>query len=215
MKLMHFDIETCGNYPDWDTFKIKDPKGSELFEKKYNKIFKDDAIEEAYLNKSPIISTYGKICCISMGFHTENGSRINSISSENEEEIINTFNQTLIKIDKKGYSLSGYRIKNFDIPWVLHKMHKYKIKPSNLIRPYFKKPWELRVVDLAEDWKQRFAWASTFDEVCYELGIPSPKEKMDGSKVHKEYFKGNLDKIVEYCEMDIKSSIELERLMYI
>jgi len=215
MKLMHFDIETCGNYENWETFKKEDPKGSSLFEKKYNKIWSDKTIEEAYLDNSPVVSTYGKICCISMGFYSDKGERINSIYSENEQEIIQKFNQTLIKIDNKGYSLTGYRIKNFDIPWVLHKMHKYKIKPSNLIKPYFKKPWEVRIVDLAEDWKQRFAWASTFDEVCYELGIPSPKEKMNGSEVHEEYYKNHLDKIAEYCEMDIKSSIMLERLMYL
>jgi hypothetical protein len=36
------------------------------------------------------------------------------------------------------------------------------------------------------------------------LGIPSPKEDMDGSMVRDVYYeKGDLDRIVAYCELDV------------
>ena len=36
------------------------------------------------------------------------------------------------------------------------------------------------------------------------LGIPSPKEDMDGSMVRDVYYEeGDLDRIVAYCELDV------------
>jgi hypothetical protein len=36
------------------------------------------------------------------------------------------------------------------------------------------------------------------------LGIPSPKEDIDGSMVRNVYYEDkNLDRIIEYCEMDV------------
>ena len=36
-ELFHFDIETCGEYTDYDTFKSEDERGAKLFESKYTK----------------------------------------------------------------------------------------------------------------------------------------------------------------------------------
>ncbi len=33
--LFHFDIETAGEYPDFETFKSKDSRGAKLFESKF------------------------------------------------------------------------------------------------------------------------------------------------------------------------------------
>jgi predicted PolB exonuclease-like 3'-5' exonuclease len=83
-----------------------------------------------------------------------------------------------------------------------------------MIRPYEKKPWEMRIVDMADDWKQKFAYAFSFDEMCYELDVPSPKTKMDGSLVHEYYHAGRLEEIKEYCEMDVSSSIDAGLKLY-
>ena len=100
------------------------------------------------------------------------------------------------------------------IPWILHKLHKYGIEPANILYLYSTKPWEIRVVDIADDWKLRFAYTSTFDEVCYELGVESPKDAMDGSDVHKYYWSGRIEEIKTYCEKDVNSSIRVANLIY-
>ena len=38
MELFHFDIETCSNYQDYNTFLIQDEVGAKLFEKKFDKM---------------------------------------------------------------------------------------------------------------------------------------------------------------------------------
>jgi hypothetical protein len=40
--------------------------------------------------------------------------------------------------------------------------------------------------------------------MAYVLGIPSPKDDIDGSQVAGVYYKEkNLDRIVQYCEKDV------------
>lgn len=217
MELFHMDIESCAEYKDFNSFKLNDERGSSLFESKYNKMGwseKYSDINEAYLENAGIISTYGRICCISFGFIDNTGSnKISSFYGEDEKYIVESFNNLLKRVESK-FKLCGFRINYFDIPWVLHKLHKYNIEPANIIYLYDKKPWDLRIVDLSDDWKSKFAWAFSFDEMCYELGIKSPKDKMNGSEVHKYYWEGKTEEIKIYCEKDVNASIEASKKIY-
>jgi predicted PolB exonuclease-like 3'-5' exonuclease len=210
MELFHFDIETAGEYKDYHEFMENDSRGAKLFEGKWERMGWDKkfSLEDSYLDQSGIISTYGRIVCISFGYLDSNGEKqVRSFYGDDEKYIVSSFNDLLKKIEKKSFSISGYRICYFDIPWVLHKLHKYDIEPADIIKPYEKKPWEMRIVDLSDEWKQKFAYSYSFDEMCYELGISSPKQSMDGSLVHKYYHSGRLEEIKEYCEMDVSASI--------
>jgi predicted PolB exonuclease-like 3'-5' exonuclease len=218
MELFHFDIETAGQWRDFDEFVDNDKRGSDLFKSKYEKMRwseKYSSIDEAYLDNAGIISTYGRIVCISFGYiDNDDQKRISSFYGEDEFEIVNSFNNLLQKIEKKTFNLSGFRINHFDIPWILHKCHKYGIKPANIIYVYDKKPWDMRITDMSDDWKQKFAWAFSFDEMCYELGVDSPKQDMNGSEVHKSFWTGEIDKIKRYCESDVSSSIDVSLKLY-
>jgi len=218
MELFMFDIETAGNYKDYETFLLEDDRGAKLFESKYKKLGweeKYSSIDDAYQNNAGIISTYGRIVCISFGFiDNEGNNKISSYYGDNEEEIVTSFNNLLKKIETKNFNLSGFRINHFDIPWVLHKLHKYGIEPANIIYLYDKKPWDVRVTDMADDWKQKFAWAFSFDELCYELGVQSPKDIINGSDVHKYYWSGRVEDVKTYCEKDVNSSIEVSKKLY-
>jgi predicted PolB exonuclease-like 3'-5' exonuclease len=218
MELFHFDIETAGQWPDYDTFLSNDERGAKLFESKYNKMNwseKYGDLNSAYLDNSGIISTYGRIVCISFGFIDNDGQKkISSFYGDDEFDIVNSFNNLLNKIEKKSFNLCGFRINHFDIPWILHKCHKYSITPSNMIYTYDKKPWEMRITDMSDDWRQKFAWAFSFDEMCYELGIESPKEIMNGSEVHNKFWNNDYESIKSYCERDVSSSIETSLKIY-
>jgi hypothetical protein len=217
-ELFMFDIETTGAHPDYNTFKSEDERGAKLFESKYTKFKweeKYEDINDAYVNNAGIVSTFGKIVCISFGYIDNSGEKkISSYYGDDEKDIVNSFNELLKKIEKKTFNLSGFRINYFDIPWVLHKLHKYGIKPANIIYMYDKKPWDMRVTDMADDWKQKFAWAFSFDEMCYELGVVSPKENMNGSDVHQVYWDGGVEKVKDYCERDVSSSIDASLKIY-
>lgn len=217
-ELFHFDIETCANFKDFQTFQQKDERGSKLFESKFKKMQwneKYNSLDDAYLENAGIVSTYGKICCISFGYIDSNfENQIRSFYGDDERQIVEDFNNLLRKIETKNFSLCGFRINYFDIPWVLHKLHKYQIEPASIINLYGKKPWDLRIVDMYDDWKQKFAWGFSFDELCYELGVKSPKDLMNGSQVNEYFWSGRLDDIRTYCEKDVNSSIEVSKKLY-
>lgn len=218
MELFHFDIETAGQWKDFDEFVENDKRGSDLFKSKWERMRwseKYSSLDEAYLDNSGIISTYGRIVCISFGYIDNDGQkRISSFCGQDERDIVESFNNLLTKIEKKAFNLSGFRINHFDIPWILHKCHKYGIKPANIIYVYDKKPWDMRITDMSDDWRQKFAWAFSFDEMCYELGVDSPKQDMNGSEVHKCFWNGELDKIKKYCESDVSASIDVSLKLY-
>lgn len=217
MELFHFDIETAGQYKNYDEFLDNDERGAKLFLSKYEKmgwIEKYSDINEAYIENAGIISTYGRIVCISFGYESNGEKHIRSFYGDDEKDIVESFNNLLKKIETKGFNLCGFRINHFDIPWVLHKLHKYGIEPAGMIYLYDKKPWDVRVTDMSDDWKQKFAWAFSFDEMCYELGVKSPKESMNGSMVHKYYYQDKIEMIKEYCEKDVSSSIDSSKKLY-
>ena len=217
MDLFHFDIETAGEFRDYDEFKKRDERGASLFEGKWTRMGWDKkfSLEDSYLDQAGIMSTYGRIVCISFGYVDASGKKqIRSFYGEDERDIVSSFNDLLKKIGQKSFRLCGFRINYFDIPWVLHKLHKYGIEPAEMIAPYDKKPWEMRIVDMADDWKQKFAYAYSLDEVAYELDIKSPKDGINGSDVHKYYHSGRLEEIKDYCEKDIETSIEISKKIY-
>lgn len=218
MDLFFFDIETVGQYKNFEEFSLNDERGANLFKNKFEKMNwseKYSDINDAYINNAGIISTWGKIVCISCAYFGDNGEkRVSSIYGDNEEELIIQFNDLLKKIEKKNFNLCGFRIVNFDIPWILHKLHKYEIVPANIIYTYDKKPWEMRITDISEDWKGKFAWSPSLDEVCYELGVKSPKDVISGKNTHEYYWNGKLEEIKDYCEKDVDSLMEISKKIY-
>ncbi len=215
--LFYFDIETVGQYKDLESLKELDGKGYKLFMKKYDKsswINEISTPEEAYLKFAPISSTYGKIVCVSFGYFTEKKDEkytINSIYNDDEERLIKEIQHLFLKVSKKHLIMSGFNINGFDIPFIVHKMNKYGIVVPNVLKIYGKKPWEIHSFDLFNEWKSTYStykFMPSFDEVCYELGVPSPKNTIDGSKVHPTYWDDDdLNAIVEYCEGDVYSNM--------
>lgn len=220
--LFYFDIETVGNHENLSSFQENDETGYQMFTKKYLKSRwmqeKDESLEDSYLNNAPIYSTYGKIVCISFGyFHdkTMRGQTVSSLVGTDEHEIVSRFSELLEKVSKKHMLLSGYFVKSFDIPWVIHKMTKYGLELPRIIDFYGKKPWDIPVVDLAEEWKQQFKNSVTLNEVAYELGVLCTDDEIDGKKVHDVYWKEkNMDKIKRHCECDIINSMRIAERMF-
>jgi hypothetical protein len=70
--LFYFDIETVGQYKDIESLRENDEKGYDLFVKKFKNnpwmSERHQDIGNAYLEYSPIFSSFGKIVCISFGW---------------------------------------------------------------------------------------------------------------------------------------------------
>lgn len=217
--LFYFDIETVGKYKSLSDLKSNDERGYELFMSKYVKQnwATQCTPEEAYTKYAPLLSTFGKVVCVSFGyFHNKNaeGYTIDSICGDDEAALMVEVRKLFTKVSSKHMFICGYNILTFDVPWLQHKMYKYGLSIPPVLRTYGKKPWEVSMVDLFKEWNSINRYYTTFDEVSYELDIPSPKEDMDGSKVHESYWVDHdLDNIKRYCECDVKASLMVGKQM--
>ncbi|MGB5190240.1 hypothetical protein [Robiginitalea sp.] len=62
------------------------------------------------------------------------------------------------------------------------------------------KPWKFR------DFKHH----SSLRLLAYILGIPSPKEDLDGSQIRSVYYgEGNVECIAKYCELDVVTTAQV------
>jgi hypothetical protein len=68
-----------------------------------------------------------------------------------------------------------------------------------------KKPWEVKVLDTMELWKfGDYKNYTSLDLMTSILGIPTPKDDIDGSMVAKVYYdEKDLNRIIIYCEKDV------------
>jgi hypothetical protein len=72
----------------------------------------------------------------------------------------------------------------------------------------------MSVFDLKEYWRCGSTIEVNFEEACFAMGVPSPKDDIDGSQVHGEFWKGNIDRITTYCEKDVKAMIVFAEKIY-
>ena len=207
--VLFFDFETAGN--NQNLSNISD-RSQELFLKRHKKRFDsgfkcDEDPSDYYYNKSPISPTYGKIVCASFGTIKNGEIKLKSFIGE-EFDIVQNSAKYFQNANKLNWSLCGFNIKEFDLPWINRKCIKYGIELPYVMSLLGKKPWELNVFDIFEFCNSNKEFP-TFDEICYEWDIESPKNEMSGDMVHEYFWNGQIEKIKNYCEGDVKACIEL------
>jgi len=79
------------------------------------------------------------------------------------------------------------------------------IKLPKSLELFNKKPWEVPHLDTLHLWRfGDFKHYTSLKLMAHVLGIPSPKDDIDGSQVaHLYYVEKDLQRIVNYCEKDV------------
>jgi len=100
--------------------------------------------------------------------------------------------------------LCAHNGKEFDYPYIARRMVINGLGLPDKLNLFGKKPWEVPHLDTMELWKfGDNKHYTSLDLLTNILGIPSPKEDIDGSQVAKVYYEDkDLKRIVEYCERD-------------
>jgi predicted PolB exonuclease-like 3'-5' exonuclease len=210
---LFFDIETCGNYSSYQEFQKADPEGAHIWEKKSHRMSYGSP-EEGYTNKVSLFPEFGRIVCLSYGVWKNGEIAVNTIIDPNENVMIKYIANLFHKAGSNGLVPTGWNIKNFDIPWVQRKLAMHGLMVPNSISTFEKKPWDVNIFDMKEMWKSFSNLDVTFEEAAYVMGIPTPKDDIDGSQVHEEFWKGNTERIQTYCEKDVKTMILMMEKLY-
>jgi len=213
-----FDIETTSKSKSLFDLKMDDTVGADIFIKKCTKLkqysgseWADKPCEELYIEKAPLLPEFGKIICMSFGMFGEDGKlHIMTIVEDDEEKLMNRIAKVFSRASGSKKSLCGFNIKSFDIPWIVRKLYKYNIDIPLSLNFVGVKPWEILITDIHDIWKGLGRYNISLAEVCYELGIESPKKIMSGEEVHEYYWnKNDIKSIMTYCEGDVNSIIKI------
>jgi len=203
--ILFLDIETV---PLQEDYNALDEVTKTLWEQKTHYQRKEEISAEDFYERAGIWAEFGKIICISVGYFSFKGDirtfRVTSFHGE-ETEILKDF-KTLLEthFNKPQHLLCAHNGKEFDFPYIARRMIINKIGIPFKLNLFGKKPWEVPHLDTLELWK--FGDYKTFTSLklmTHVLGIPSPKDDIDGSQVRDVYYKEkNIDRIITYCEKD-------------
>src|SRR5690554_4868501 len=203
--ILFLDIETV---PQHQYFDDLDDTSKALWEQKSQYQRKEDLSAEEFYERAGIWAEFGKIVCISVGYFVlKNNARNFRVTSFYGEEIkILTDFKNLLEthFNKSHHLLCAHNGKEFDFPYIARRMIINKIDIPFKLDLFGKKPWEVPHLDTLELWK--FGDYKTFTSLklmAHVLGIPSPKDDIDGSEVCKVFYEEkNIERIVVYCEKD-------------
>lgn len=165
-----------------------------------------------YREKAGIFAEFAKVACITVGYLTndkgkETSLRLKTFSGE-EKSILEEFNELLNthydRLDE--HYLCGHNIKEFDVPFLCRRSVIHGLDLPRLLNISGKKPWQVaHLLDTMELW--RFGDFKNYTSLALlagTLGIPSPKDDIDGSMVGHVYWEeDDIDRIVTYCEKDV------------
>lgn len=204
--ILFLDIETV---PESSEFGSLDETKRQLWEQKSQYQRKDEFTAEEFYERAGIWAEFGKIICISVGyFNIKTDLRSLRIKSfhGSEQKILKEFKSLLNShFSRPQHLLCAHNGKEFDFPYIARRMLINGIRLPYKLDLFGKKPWEVPHLDTMELWKfGDYKHYTSLKLMANVLGIPSPKEDMDGSMVREVFYKDqDIDRIVEYCELDV------------
>jgi predicted PolB exonuclease-like 3'-5' exonuclease len=211
--IMFLDIETVPQFPVFDQLT---PELQYLWDKKSAYFRKEDQKAEDVYERAGIYAEFGKIVCISAGVvFLRNGERffkVKSFSGDDEVQLLQEFGKVLNGFcnDPKN-QICGHNIKEFDIPFIARRMLINGIPLPPVMDIAGKKPWEVKYLDTLDLWKfGDYKHYTSLALLTTIMGIPSPKDDIDGSQVASVYYNDkNLERIAIYCEKDVFATAQL------
>lgn len=203
--ILFLDIETV---PQTHYFSDLDDTSQQLWEVKSQYQRDEETSAEDFYPRAGIWAEFGKIICISVGYFKNHGDkrtfRVTSFHGD-ELKILQDFKNLIVShFSQANHLLCAHNGKEFDFPYIARRMIIHGMDLPYKLNLFGKKPWEVPHLDTLELWK--FGDYKTYTSLkllTHVLGIPSPKDDIDGSQVYDVFYeKNDLDRIIVYCEKD-------------
>lgn len=203
--ILFLDIETVPLSEDYQELSQTE---QELWDEKTKYQRKEDFTAEEFYDRAGIWAEFGKIVCISVGYfsfrYEQRTFRVTSFFGD-EVKILKDFSRLIEQyFSSSNKLLCAHNGKEFDFPYITRRMIINNIRVPQKLQLFGKKPWEVPHLDTLEMWKfGDYKHFTSLKLLTHVLGIPSPKDDIDGSQVRDVFYKEkNIDRIVTYCEKD-------------
>jgi uncharacterized protein YprB with RNaseH-like and TPR domain len=206
--ILFLDIETVSQY---ETYENLPDDWRELWNSKAQLIMRNKETEtsETIYDRAGIYAEFGKIICISCGCIQGSGEDkklvLKSFSDHDEKKLLTEFAHMLQKWADTNKLLCAHNGKEFDYPYICRRMVINNLSIPDAMQIAGKKPWDVKHLDTMELWKfGDYKSYTSLKLLAKVLGVPSPKDDIDGSMVYSVYWvEKDLERIVTYCQKDV------------
>ena len=215
--LIIIDIETASQYP---SFEKMDVEWQSLWKEKVSRTLPENmTAADFYPLRAGVMAEFSSIVCISMGYFNKEDTlqmRIKSFYGHDEKKLLSDFINMINKIESfnNKWCFAGHNIKEFDIPFICRRLIINGLPLPNYLNFQNMKPWETNIIDTFQYW--RFGDYKNYTSLkllAAAMGIPSPKDDIDGSMVGELFWAGteeqrllNLKRIAIYCQKDVMTT---------
>jgi 3'-5' exonuclease len=206
--ILFLDIETV---PQHSSFEELSDDWQALWMRKATFLLRDKPNETAstIYPSAGIYAEFGKIICISCGVISKTGEEkkllLKSFAGDDEKLLLQQFCETISKWGSNEKYLCAHNGKEFDFPYLCRRLIIHGMPIPHVLDMSGKKKWEVSHLDTMELWKfGDYKSYTSLNLLAQVLGIPTPKDDIDGSMVNEVYWKEkNLPRIVHYCQKDV------------
>ena len=166
--------------------------------------------EFIFVKYAPLHPEFGQICCIS---YKINNQPTKSVYGEDEKSLLKEFCKI---IEDPKIRIAGYNIKGFDIPFIIRRLiiNSLSIPPCLMILG--KKPWEITMVDICDDYRFGMRDMVPLETVCLALGVPTSKDLFANHEMNLLLWLKviTLQDVAIYCEKDVEATYQAFCIIY-
>lgn len=210
MRKLFLDIETLPAADEnFEALRILHAK--KKAKKKKEKDCEDGGDFEQYLLNTSFDGSFGRILCIAYAIDDD---PVEVLSGDGDEAgMLKKFWEIVNSISKPSYNpqwpdhgvrFIGHNVMDFDLRFIYQRSIINKIKPAYELP--FARYRNHPIYDTMKEWNK---WSNTnigLEHIALALGVPTPKDGIDGSQVYEFYKKGKVDDICAYCKRDVEAT---------
>jgi predicted PolB exonuclease-like 3'-5' exonuclease len=160
--------------------------------------------EAEIIKRLSLSAATARILCLAYALEPPADSPV-AVLGGDEREILQSFWKLATETDL----FVGHNVLDFDLRFIHQRSMIHQIKPSRELP--FARFRSAPIFDTMHEWSKWGREHVSLDLLARALGIPSPKECLDGSKVYPYYRAGKLAEICEYCKCDVDTVRQVYR----
>lgn len=177
-----------------------------------------EELADSWEKTASLYAEFSKVCAVSLVFMIgEDKAKYKEFYGEDEEVLLTDLRNFLQRMsdgaDGKNYRLLGHAAKYFDFPFLCKRFVINSIQIPVLLDTAHQKPWESRnMCTNADIWKMGGSGAgSSLQALCTALNIPISKVDLVGDEVGSAYYRGEVERIAQYCTLDTIATFNVVR----